>query len=140
MCALRRIGDYAGTSEFEARVIRGLEYYRQHFFTEDGAPRYFHDRTYPLDVHSAAQSIITLLELEHLHRDNSRLAHCVLRWALANLRDPSGYFFYQRNAWGTNKIPYMRWSQAWMLLALSVMLGERFEPAAEDYGTSHEIA
>ena len=28
----------------------GFEYYRAHFFREDGAPRYFHDNTYPLDV------------------------------------------------------------------------------------------
>jgi hypothetical protein len=127
LCALRRIGDYAGTSEFEARVMRGLEHYRQHFFANDAAPKYFHDRTYPLDVHSAAQSIITLLELKHLDRDNSHLARRVLRWALANLRAPCGFFFYQRNAWGTNKIPYMRWSQAWMLLALSVMLEEEVQ-------------
>ena len=140
LCALRRIGDCAGTSEFEERVLRGFEYYRQHFFTEDAAPRYFNDRTYPLDIHSAAQSILTLLELEPLRRDNSRLAQRVLRWALTNLRAPGGYFFYQRNAWGANRIPYMRWSQAWMLLALSVMLDEGFEPAAEDYGTSHENA
>ena len=140
LCALRRIGDYAGTSEFDERVKRGLEYYREHFFTEDAAPRYFHDRTYPLDTHSAAQSIITLLELKHLHRDNSLLARRILQWALANLRAPSGCFFYQRNAWGTNKIPYMRWSQAWMLLALSVMLDEGHKPAAEDYGTSYEHA
>jgi hypothetical protein len=137
LCALRRIGDCAGTSEFEERVLRGLDYYRQHFFTEDGAPKYFHNRTYPLDVHSAAQSIITLLDLEHFHRDNSRLAHRVLRWTLTNLRAPCGCFFYHRNAWGTNKIHYMRWSQAWMLLALSVILGEGFDPAAEDHGTNH---
>ena len=93
---------------------------------------------YPLDIHTAAQSIITLLELKHLHRDNSLLARRVLHWALANLRAPSGCFFYQRNAWGTNKIPYMRWSQAWMLLALSVMLDEGHKPVAEDYGTNRE--
>jgi len=30
-----------------------------------------------------------------------------------------GYFYYQKHRFYTNKISYMRWSQAWMLLAIS---------------------
>ncbi|MCC6544637.1 MAG: hypothetical protein IT392_09070, partial [Nitrospirae bacterium] len=38
LCALRSIGENAGTSEFEPHLRRGLEYYRKHFFREDSAP------------------------------------------------------------------------------------------------------
>jgi len=129
LSALRSIGRYYETSEFESNVALGFKFYREHFFREDGAPRYFHDRTYPIDVHSVAQSIITLLEFRDLDEGNLQLAHSVFKWAKANLWDERGYFYYQKLPWGTIKIPYMRWGQAWMLLALSSLL-EQSDQAA----------
>ena len=108
--------------EFEPHVRRGFDFYRNNFFREDGAPKYFHDRAYPLDVHSVAQSILTLLDLKDLELANVSLACDVFRWALANLWDDRGYFYHQKLSYGTIKIPYMRWGQAWMLLALATLL------------------
>jgi hypothetical protein len=73
-------------------------------------------------VHSAAQSIITLVRLGDLHPESARLAHDVCRWTLDNLLDCAGWFVYQKTAWFTTRIPYMRWAQMWMLLALSDLL------------------
>ena len=131
LCSLRRIADCAETSEFEKRVMRGLEYYHQHFFTEDGTPKYFHDRTYPLDVHSAAQGIVSLTNLRDLQPDHFKLAAKVMVWTVKNLWDKRGCFCYQKRALGTVRIPYMRWSQAWMLLALSVFLEASSETSIE---------
>jgi hypothetical protein len=116
--ALRSISKYAVTSEFDSQIRRGLKFYTSHFFREDGAPKYFHDRVYPIDIHSVAQSIITLLEL----KDLVRLALSVYEWAMTHMRDERGYFYYQILPYWKNNIPYMRWSQAWMLLALSTLL------------------
>lgn len=124
LCALKEIATYAETDEFAGAIKWGLEFYRTHFFREDGAPAYFHDRSGPLDVHSAAQSIITLVRLKRVCVDNLRLARLVLNWTLANLWNAGGYFSYQQRWWGTIRIPYMRWSQAWMLLALAIFLQE----------------
>ena len=66
LCALRSISRCVETTEFDSCIRRGFEFYRDHFFREDGAARYFHDRTYPLDIHSVAQSIITLLAFRDL--------------------------------------------------------------------------
>jgi hypothetical protein len=122
LCALRRIGECAETTEFEPRVVQGFDFYRKYFFTPEGTPKYYHDRTYPLDVHSVAQSVLTLLEFRHFDQQNVGLAHRVLDWSLANLRHRDGYFYYQKLAWTTIKIPYLRWGQAWMLLALASFL------------------
>lgn len=65
LCALNDIGRYADTREFEPNVRRGFEFYRKNFFREDGAPKYFHNRVNPIDIHSVAQSIITLLTFKH---------------------------------------------------------------------------
>ena len=135
LTALRSIGLHADTAEFEPHVRRGFEFYRRHFFRRDGAPKYFHDRVYPIDIHSAAQSIITLLTLADLEPGNADLARRVYRWTEEHLRDARGYFYYQTQRLYTTKIPYMRWAQAWMLLALAYLL-ERYpshaDPAARN--------
>jgi hypothetical protein len=122
LCALRSISQYAETSEFESPIRRGFAFYRKHFFREDGAPRYFHDRTYPIDIHSVAQSIITLLTLRDLDEASVETALSVFEWAMTHMRDQQGYFYYQALPFFKNRISYMRWSQAWMLLALSTLL------------------
>jgi hypothetical protein len=124
LCALQSICQYAETSEFEFHIRRGFQFYLKHFFREDGAPKYFHDRTYPIDIHSVAQSMITLLALRDLDAGSARLAVSVCGWAMNHMWAEQGYFYYQVLPIGTNRIPYMRWSQAWMLLALSTLLEE----------------
>ncbi len=124
LCALQSIDHNLGTSEFESSIQRGFEFYRDHFFRKDGAPKYFHDRTYPLDIHCVAQSIITLLAFKDLDPGNSSLAQKVLRWAMEHMWDEKGYFYYRVLRFGTIRTSYMRWSQAWMLLALTTFLSE----------------
>jgi hypothetical protein len=124
LCALRSISRYTGTTEFEAHARRGFEFYRKHFFREDGAPKYYHDRTGPIDIHSVAQSIITLLVFRDFDEANVNLAHSVVEWAMSHMWDEQGYFYYQALPLYTIKISYMRWAQAWMLLALSTLLEE----------------
>jgi hypothetical protein len=124
LCALQNLSQYTGTSEFEFHIRRGFEFYRKHFFREDSGPKYFHDHPYPIDIHSVAQSIITLLSFKDLDENNVNLAQNVFRWAMAEMWDEQGYFYYQILPYSKNKISYMRWSQAWMLLALSELLEE----------------
>ena len=118
LCALHTIGRDAATDEFDVHVRRGLAFYLSHFIRDDGAPRYFHDRTYPIDIHAAAQTIITLLQLKELNPDGLRLAHDVLRWTMAHMWDERGFFYYRVLHLWTIRTSYMRWSQAWMLLAM----------------------
>jgi hypothetical protein len=133
--ALRTIQLCAGTNEFEENLRRGFEFYRAHFFREDGACRYFHDRTYPIDIHCVAQSILTLLEFRDLNQDNLTLVRSVFRWAMDHLWDDRGFFYYRVLRLGTIRTSYMRWSQAWMLLALFTLARELSalgEPQAQE--------
>jgi hypothetical protein len=124
LCALRSIGRDAETPAFESHLRRGFDFYRASFFRADGAPKYFHDRAYPIDIHCVAQSIITLLALKDLDPGNVSLAHTVCEWAVKHMWDEQGFFKYRVHRVYTNGISYMRWSQAWMLLALSELLSE----------------
>jgi hypothetical protein len=121
LVALRRIRAFAQTEEFDPSIRRGFEFFKSHFFREDGAPRYYSDATYPIDIHSAAQSIITLVEFADPAGDELRLAYKVLDWAVANMRDKRGFFHYQKHLHYAVRTPFMRWSQAWMLLALATL-------------------
>jgi hypothetical protein len=122
LCALRTIEANLGTREFEGPIRLGYRFFKNNFFTPDGAAKYFHDRTWPVDIHSVAQSIITLLTFEELDPEGQTLAGSVYRWAIEHLYSREGWFYFQKHRRYTNRIPYMRWSQAWMLLAMSLVL------------------
>jgi hypothetical protein len=136
LCALRRIGQLLNTDEFELHVKRGFDFYRAHFFRRDGAPRYFHNRTYPIDAHCVAQSIITLRRLRDLHPSSAQLGHSVLQWAMDHMWDERGFFCYRVLRFCKIRTSYLRWSQAWMLLAMSELLSSN---AVEDRGVQRRV-
>ena len=122
LTALRDIGRYSGTAEFESHIKRGFAFYREHFFHDDGVVRYFHNRTYPIDIHCIAQSFLTLLEFRDLDPANINLLRSVYKWTMAHMWDATGFFYYRVLRNMTIRTSYMRWSQAWMLLALTTFL------------------
>jgi len=122
LCGLRDIARYAETAEFGRALERGFDFYRARLFRTDGVPKYFSNRSFPVDIHCVAQAIITLTALRELHPDNMRLARAVVEWALAHMWDPRGFFYYRVLRVCTIRTSYMRWSQAWMLLALATFL------------------
>lgn len=133
--ALRSIGASLGGPEFEDSVRRGFEFYREHFFRDDAAPKYFHDRDYPIDVHCVAQSILTLLEFQDLNAGNLQMVQAVFEWAMKHMWDERGFFYYRVLRLGTIRTSYMRWSQAWMLLALTTLL-RKTEATRREEGTA----
>ena len=108
--------------EFAGATRRGYQFWREAFFLADGWPKYYHDKLYPADAHSAGAAIVALLELRWLDRGALEQAEKIALWALGNLRDGRGFFYYQRRRFYTVRTPHMRWSQAWMLYALSRLL------------------
>jgi len=125
LCALRAIARDLGTTEFDSSIRHGFEFYRAHFFREDGAARYFHNRTYPIDIHCVAQSIITLLAFRDLDPASVELAHSVFQWAMNHMWDERGFFYYRVLRLATIRTSYMRWSQAWMLRGLAELVSQR---------------
>ncbi len=122
LVALRRLAGVIKDRALGDAINRGFAFYVNHFFTPEGIPRYYHDGVWPIDIHSAAQSIVTLCEFRESHDGAMALAERVCEWTLTHMRSQEGYFYYQRTRRYENRIPYMRWSQAWMLFALAVFL------------------
>jgi hypothetical protein len=122
LLALQRIRDYGRTADFDSATRKGFNFYLTHFFNDDGAPRYYHNSTYPLDIHCAAQSIITLVGFRQFSETSLALARQVLGWAMSNMWDSGGFFYFQKHPHYLVRTPFMRWSQAWMLLALATLI------------------
>lgn len=124
LLSLKRIieGSPSGAAEIQPALQRGYEFWRERFFLADGWPKYYHDALYPADAHAAATAIVTLLEFQDLDSGARALAEKIAAWAIHNLHDRRGFFYYQRRRLYTVKTPYMRWTQGWMLYALARLL------------------
>jgi hypothetical protein len=136
--ALRSISRSLASDEFEPRVRRGFEFYRSKFLLKDGSVRYFHDNTYPIDTHCLAQSILTPLDLKDLDTGSLATAHSVFRWTMDHMWDERGFFYYRKLRLVKIRTSYMRWTQAWMFLALATLLCES-APAIDRMIDGHRV-
>jgi SAM-dependent methyltransferase len=96
---------------------KGYQFWERHFIHPSGAPKFYSDREYPVDIHCIAQAILTYLE--YAAPDAGKKIERTLRWTRENMWAPDGYVYFQRHQFYTNRIPYTRWGQAWMFYALS---------------------
>ncbi|RCW93560.1 delta-aminolevulinic acid dehydratase [Winogradskyella arenosi] len=110
--------DVSGDFTFSSNIDKGMNYYLNTFFTEDGMSKYYNNQTYPIDVHAPAQLVVTLFR-NHKIDQNKELVHRVLQWTIDNMQTRKGYFIYQKRKLVSSKIPYIRWAQGWMFYALS---------------------
>lgn len=108
--------------EWIGSIRRGYAFYRDSFFLEDGTPKYFHDNTYPIDIHSAAQALVTFAVFARLEPDALPMAECVALWTLEHMKDRNGRFYFQRHARYVHRVPFIRWGQAWMVYGLARLI------------------
>lgn len=108
----------SGDNSFQSYIDKGLKYYLENFFTQEGISKYYNNKTYPIDIHAPAQLVVTLAKMGIL-KEHKELVDKVLIWTIENMQSPKGYFYYQKKKWVTSKIPYIRWAQSWMFYAFS---------------------
>ena len=115
--------------KYQQSLIKGSQFYINQQFEKSGRARWRLPYSFPIDIHHQAQGIITFSKLYTLFRKNGYLnfAKIIAKWAIENMQDETGFFYHQKWLLITNKIPYMRWGQAWMMLALSSLLNAKKE-------------
>jgi polysaccharide biosynthesis protein VpsJ len=112
-----------GDEQFDANMMRGYEYWKETFFLADGTPRYYSNRTRPLDIQCSSQAIETLTFFADRDPESVPLAIKVSEWTIRNMQDKGGYFYYRRYPAGiVNKTPMLHWGQATMFCALAGLL------------------
>lgn len=111
--SLFRHAAVTGSNRYREVLDDGLRFYRQVLHEPDGAPNWDERRSYPRDIHAAAQSIVTFIAA-----GDRRSAARVLEWTLDHLYSGEGRFYYQQRRWYIKRFTLMRWCQAWMAYAL----------------------
>ena len=112
----------SGDEEFRPNLDRGLAFYKTHFFEENGCPKYYHTRTYPVDIQCVAQSIDTLALFSDRDADCLELSARVAAWAIGNMQDSKGFFYYRKYPLIKARTPMLHWGQATMFKALAHLL------------------
>lgn len=121
--ALRVCADAGvATEEAEAAWRRGITYYRRRLFLPDGTPRYYPDKTFPIDAQCVAQGIQTLAIAAPHEPATAAQAWAVLDFALRRMVRRDGLPIFQRRRFWANRTVHIRWVAAPMLLALSHLL------------------
>jgi hypothetical protein len=118
----------------ELALCKAVTFYRDKLFLTDGIPKHRVARLYPVNVHSVAQGILTFSRLAVRRQENLRMAERIACWGIKEMQDPQGYFYFEIRNGSKNKIPYMRWGQAWMMRALTELA---FTRQAETITKSH---
>jgi hypothetical protein len=122
LSALADLDDAAPAHDLRGVISRGTAYYVDALFDDDGTPRYFPGRRYPLDAHNAATAVRTLVRLRPYEPRAGALARRALARSLHQLQTRRGWFLYQRGRLHVKRVSYLRWSDAHMLNALGEFL------------------
>ena len=125
LLSLKRIGEAIPEVGAAKAISRGFDFWVENLFLEDGTPKYYDEEIFPVDIHSAAAAIVVLSEFGDEDDRALPLGEHVTVWTIENMRDPEGYFYYQIRKGETVTIPFIRWGQAWMALALAKQLEVR---------------
>ena len=117
-----------GEEAYGSVIAKGLEFYKRHFFETDGCPRYYHNRTQPIDSQCAAQAIETLAHFSDRDPECLDLARRVATWTTRHMQDDDGHFYYRSYPLMKAKAPMLHWAQATTYRALAVLLGRSTNP------------
>lgn len=137
--SIKRYVEATGDDWCQKQLQRGCHYFVETFFEPSGCPRYYHNKTYPVDIQCAAQAIDTLCLFSDEYPESLDLAEKVASWTIVNLLDESGYFYYRKYPFVMSRTPYFHWGQATMFKALAHLLlvtAARGERQTEDHQAS----
>jgi hypothetical protein len=100
-------------------IERGVAYWERHFFEEDGTPKYWPHRRWPLDAQCFAQAIDTWLAVADIVPNAVAAAQRTAEAFVRRMVRPSGLVVFQRRRLGTIAPPVTRWTAAPAFRALS---------------------
>lgn len=116
--------DNTDDKDFDKNLNRGFKYFKNNFLEENGRPKYYHNRTYPIDIQCASQAIDTLAYFSEFDDCSLELALKVAKWTIDNMQDKKGYFYYRKPHWIMIKTPMIHWGQCTMFKSLTHLLAK----------------
>lgn len=121
--SLKRYITASGDEQYREKLLTGYRFFRNQFFENSGRPKYYHNRTFPIDIQCASQAIETLAEFSDLDSEALSLACKVATWTIDNMQNHDGHFYYRIYPSGIKaKAPMIHWGQATTYKALASLL------------------
>ena len=125
MDSLKCYIDNTGDTTYEKNLKTGFQFYVEHFFEDNGRPKYYHNRVYPVDSQCISQSIDTLAYFADVEEAALPLAKKVAKWTIDNMQDKDGHFYYRQYPFFIKaKTPMLHWAQATTYKALTLLLSK----------------
>jgi rhamnogalacturonyl hydrolase YesR len=110
----------AGNLKYDGAVRNGLDFYFKNQFAEEGRSYWRIPKKYPVEIHNQSQGIITFTRAAKYDPAYLPFAKAIADFTIDQMQDKtSGHFYYRLLPQYKITTPFMRWSQAWMMLALS---------------------
>jgi len=110
--------------KWEEALKEGMKFYREKQFFSNGVSLWRLPKKYPIEIHNQAQGIITFTKLKDYYPNSMEFALTIAKWTINNMQAKDGHFYYHNFRFHKHKISYMRWSNAWMFLALTFLINE----------------
>ena len=107
---------------FKKDLHRGYTFYTNNFFEENGRPKYYYNRLYPIDIQCASQAIDTLTYFSDYDESALDTAKKVAVWTIKNMFNKKGYFYYRILPFMKVRIPMIHWGQSTTYKALTYLL------------------
>lgn len=111
-----------GDAGVKACLDRGVDHWVRDFFGDNGEPKYYPQKRYPYDIHSAGTAIDVAARLATWGWDTGDLAEHVAQWTERNLvNSRTGDTYYQKHRMWTDRRHFVRWGDAHWALGTSAL-------------------
>ena len=120
--SLKSYIETTGDHSYDDNLARGLRFFKEHFIEQNGRPKYYHKRAYPIDSQCAAQAIETLAYFSDIDPECLELSLKVAGWTIRNMQHEDGHFYYRQYPFIKAKTPMLHWAQATTYKALTLLL------------------
>ncbi|MBN2411861.1 hypothetical protein JXQ31_09215 [candidate division KSB1 bacterium] len=121
--SLYEITKYFDDTIMKNKLEKGIEFYLNNLFTTSNIPKDRHNRLYPLNIHTFSEAILNLTVLSNKNTRYNVKAYEIVEMSIDLFQDKKdGYFYYRIHKYWKSKFPFIRWSQSWMVFALSSFL------------------
>lgn len=122
--SLKRYSMAIGDKSFDEELRLGFRYFKANFFEDSGCPKYYHNKTRPVDIQCAAQAIDTLAFFSDEDAGALEMSERTAGWTIKHMQAPDGHFYYRDLGWMVNRTPMLHWGQGTMAKALAHLLSK----------------
>ena len=132
MRSLFNIWKHTGDPAYFESTRRYFDYYVNSLIDRNGSelvPKLYRHSVYPIDAHACSEAIILNTVLSDTFPEAEKNLPGLYSWIVRNMQNRDGSFYHRIYRFGPikyiDRIPYIRWGQAWMLYALSLLLARK---------------